>query len=65
MPKPYDSEFMLFMREWLEKHSGEREVQRTGHAILWDRPEETDPELCRGFDAAHVPVKPYYYDISR
>lgn len=64
MPKPYDSEFMLFIREWLEKHSGEREVQRTGHAIWWDCP-EVDAELRRGFETARVPVKPYYYDISR
>jgi hypothetical protein len=61
MPKPYESEFTLFMREWLEKHPEEREVQRTGQALWWDRPQ--DSEVTSRFEAAHVPVQPYYYDI--
>ena len=61
MPKPYESEFTLFMHEWLEKHPGENEVRRTGQALWWDRPQ--DMETVRRFDAAHVPLGLYYYDI--
>jgi hypothetical protein len=62
MPKLYESEFTLFMREWLEKHPEESEVKRTGQALWWDRPQ--DPETTSRFEAAQVPVQPYYYDIS-
>jgi hypothetical protein len=62
MPKPYESEFTLFMHEWLEKHPNEHEVRRTGQALWWDRPQ--NPDTNRRFKSAHVPVKPYYYDIS-
>jgi len=60
--KPYESEFTIFMREWLEKNPGENEVRKTGQALWWNRPQ--DPEATRRFEAAHVPVNPYYYDIS-
>ncbi|MCL1861619.1 MAG: DUF3460 family protein [Proteobacteria bacterium] len=62
MAKLYESEFTLFMHEWLEKHPKESEVQRTGQALWWDRPQ--DPEAARRFEAARVPVNPYYYDIA-
>lgn len=62
MPKPYDSEFTLFMREWLTKHPEQREVRRTGIAIWWDRLQ--DLEARSRFEAARLPVKPYYYDIA-
>jgi len=60
--KPYESEFTLFMREWLEKHPEENEVKETGQALWWDRPQ--DAEAASRFAAADVPVNPYYYDIS-
>jgi len=59
MPKYYDSELTLFMREWLGKHPEENEVKKTGQALWWDRPQ--DPEAARRFAAAKVPVNPYYY----
>ncbi|MDR3213150.1 MAG: DUF3460 family protein [Azoarcus sp.] len=58
MPKPYDSEFTIFMREWLEKHPEQREVRETGRALWWDKPQ--DAKAQRGHEAARVPVKPYY-----
>ncbi|MDR0717075.1 MAG: DUF3460 family protein [Azoarcus sp.] len=60
MPKPYESEYTLFMREWLKRHPEEREVQRTGRALWWDKPQ--DAEARRAFEAAQAPVRPYYYD---
>jgi hypothetical protein len=62
MAKPYESEFTLFMREWLEKHPEENETKRTGMALWWNRPQ--DPDEIRRFEVAHVPVNSYYYDIT-
>jgi len=62
MAKSNESELTLFMREWLEKHPEENEVKKTGQALWWDRPQ--DSEATRRFEAARVPVEPYYYDIS-
>jgi hypothetical protein len=63
MAKPYESEFSLFMHEWLKNHPEESEVQRTGQAMWWDRPQ--DPEATHRFEAARVAANPYYYDIPR
>ncbi|MDR2031179.1 MAG: DUF3460 family protein [Azoarcus sp.] len=60
MPRPYYSEYTRFMREWLQQHPEEREVQRTGLALWGDRPR--DREARRAFDAARVPRRRYYYD---
>jgi hypothetical protein len=62
MPNPYESEFTLFMREWLEQHPEQRELRRTGLALWWDKPQ--DARARRGYDAARMPVKPYCYDIN-
>ena len=62
MPKPYESEFTVFMRDWLESHPEQREVQRTGRALWWDR--RQDAEAQRGYEAARVPVRACCYDIG-
>jgi hypothetical protein len=62
MPKPYHSEFTLFMREWMEKHPEQREEQRKGLALWWDKPQ--NQEARRNQAAVRVPVKSYYYDIN-
>ncbi|MDR0702096.1 MAG: DUF3460 family protein [Azoarcus sp.] len=62
MPKPYESEFTLFMREWLAQHPEEREVRRIGLALWWDKPQNV--QARRAYDAARVPVSPYY-DTAR
>ena len=33
----YESELTIFMREYLEKHPEERESQRKGRAVWWDK----------------------------
>ena len=33
----YESELTVFMREYLEKHPEERESQRKGRAVWWDK----------------------------
>lgn len=56
----YESEFTQFMREWMKKHPEEREKQKTGREMWWDKaPRPLEAAQC---DAeAKVPVKPYYY----
>ncbi|MDR2092699.1 MAG: DUF3460 family protein [Azoarcus sp.] len=62
MPKPYESEFTLFMREWLAQHPEECDVRRAGLALWWDKPQNV--RARRTYDAARVPVRPYYYDTA-
>ena len=58
----YESEHTKFMREWLEQHPKEREEQKKGRALWWDKPQ--DPGQQASFGSSAVPVKPYYYDTS-
>lgn len=59
----YESEHTKFMREWMQKHPEEREVQRSGRALWWDRDMLGLDEQSR-LAAAKVPQKPYYYDVN-
>lgn len=59
----YESDHTRFMREWLEKHPQELEVQKSGRALWWDKTPR-DAETQRRLDAAGVPQKPYYYDAA-
>lgn len=57
----YESDHTRFMREWLEKHPQELEVQKTGRALWWDKaPRDADAQ--QRLAAAQVPRKPYYYN---
>ena len=55
----YESEHTKFMREWMEKHPEEREEQKKGRALWWDKPQET--QTTREFAEAKVPAKAYPY----
>lgn len=59
----YESEHTKWMREWLEKHPEELQVQKAGRALWWDKPAQDQDELRR-LAAARVPQKPYYYDAN-
>lgn len=59
----YESEHTRFMREWLEKHPQEIEVQKSGRALWWDKA-PLDAETQRRIDIARVAQKPYYYDAN-
>lgn len=59
----YESEHTQWMRQWLEQHPEEQQVQRTGRALWWDRPPRDEDELRR-LSQARVPQKSYYYDIN-
>ena len=59
----YESEHTCFMREWMEKHPQEIEVQKSGRALWWDKAPATAEERQRQL-AASVPQKPYYYDAN-
>lgn len=59
----YESEHTKFMREWLQQHPEELEVQRSGRALWWDRGMRSLGEQAR-LAAAKVPQKPYYYDVN-
>jgi hypothetical protein len=58
----YESEHTKFMREWMEKHPEETEVQKAGRALWWDKPQDVAKQ-ARDRDAS-VPVKSYYYDLN-
>ena len=58
----YESEHTKFMREWMEKHPEQRDEQKKGRALWWDKPQRVDEQ--QRIDAAQVPVKPYYYDAN-
>ncbi|GAA5174565.1 DUF3460 family protein [Niveibacterium umoris] len=55
----YESEHTKFMREWMEKHPEEREEQRKGRALWWDKPQ--DLETLRRNAESKVAQKPYPY----
>lgn len=59
----YESEHTKWMREWMAKHPEELQVQKTGRALWWDKPAQTQDEVRRLTDA-EVPQKPYYYDAN-
>lgn len=61
--KGYVSEYTQFMREWLERHPEETEVQRQGRALWWDKG-NLDPEELARRARARVPQKAYYYDVN-
>ena len=50
------------MREWREKHPEQRDEQKEGRALWWDKPQSVEEQ--KRVAAARVPVKPYYYDIN-
>lgn len=58
----YESDHTKFMREWLEKHPEEIEVQKRGRALWWDKPQ--DQEQLRRDKESSVPQKAYYYDLE-
>jgi hypothetical protein len=59
----YESEHSKFMRDWLQQHSQEQQVQQSGRALWWDRGNRDLDEQAR-IEAAKVPQKPYYYDAN-
>lgn len=59
----YESEHTRFMREWLERHPEELEIQKSGRALWWDRGAR-DADTERRQAEARVPQKPYYYDAN-
>ena len=58
----YESEHTKFMREWMEKHPEEREEQKKGRALWWDKPQE--PEYQRQFAAGKLAQKAYPYSTE-
>jgi hypothetical protein len=58
----YESDHTKFMREWMVKNPGQKAEQQKGRALWWDKPQSLEEQ--QRFDAAEVPVKPYYYDIN-
>ena len=55
----YESEHTKFMREWMEKHPEEREEQRKGRALWWDKPQNLAQSEAN--KSSEVPNKAYYY----
>ena len=56
----YESEHTRFMREWLEQHPEEIEVQKAGRALWWDKP-PVAPEEQQRLKESKVPLKGYSY----
>ena len=55
----YESDHTKFMREWMEKHPEQRDEQKKGRALWWDKPQET--QTTREFAEARLPAKAYPY----
>ena len=55
----YESDHTKFMREWMETHPEQRDEQKKGRALWWDKPQ--DDQTTREFAAAKVPAKAYPY----
>ncbi|MDQ7989102.1 MAG: DUF3460 family protein [Candidatus Dactylopiibacterium sp.] len=56
---PYVSEFTQFINGWLDAHPEEREEQKAGRALWWDKPQ--DLPTREAYAEAGVPQKPYPY----
>jgi hypothetical protein len=58
----YVSEHTAFIRQWLDAHPEEREQQKAGRALWWDKPQNlAQSESLRD---ASVPQKAYYYQTD-
>ena len=55
----YESEHTIFMRAWMEKHPEEREEQRKGRALWWDKPQDLTTQ--KNQREAQVAQSAYYY----
>ena len=40
----YESDHTKFMREWMEKHPEQRDEQKKGRALWWDKPQRVDEQ---------------------
>jgi hypothetical protein len=58
----YESEHTKFMREWMEKHPEEREEQRKGRALWWDKPQDLQTQKDNA--ESRVAQKPYPYQTE-
>jgi hypothetical protein len=58
----YESEHTKWMREWLQRHPEEKQVQQSGRALWWDKPQ--DLETQRRLAEASIAPKPYAYDLD-
>jgi len=59
----YESEHTRFIRDWLQQHPEELQVQKEGRALWWDKPAR-DLESQRRLAEASVPQKAYCYDAN-
>ena len=48
----YESDHTKFMREWMAKHPEQRDEQKQGRALWWDKPQRVDEQ--QRIDAAEV-----------
>lgn len=59
----YESEHTRFIREWLQQHPEELQVQKSGRALWWDK-RARDPDSQRRLAGVSVPQKAYCYDVN-
>jgi hypothetical protein len=59
----YESDYTKFMRDWMQQHPEELEVQKSGRELWWDRGYRDLDEQAR-LAAARMPQKAYYYDAN-
>ena len=59
----YESDHTKFMREWMEKHPEQRDEQKKGRAMWWDK-SPRDLDARRMMDEGKVPQKPYVYSTK-
>lgn len=57
--RQYISEFTRFMEDFMKTHPRERQEQRKGWKIFWDKQVDLDAEQKR--EKSEVPTPAYYY----
>ncbi|QID16157.1 DUF3460 family protein [Nitrogeniibacter mangrovi] len=57
--RAYVSEFTRFMEDFMDHHPEEREEQRDGWRIFWDK--QVDLKAQHERDESEVPTPGYYY----
>jgi hypothetical protein len=59
----YESEHTKFMREWMEAHPEEREEQRKGRALWWDKPQELATQKAQRESEIAQKAYPYQSEV--
>lgn len=57
---PYVSEFTKFINGWMEQHPEEREEQKKGRALWWDKPQAPADQQANAESKVTQKAYPYF-----